>query len=160
MTHSKMVDHFKDIFELAHPQGPWRELACTYAAAHLPANSMNLNGEAVQSWESGMLQAGRTQVELKASLVSGDTIHSLSWHPTVSYLVVLAVGVRVLACYVTPDQDAFGEEVTFDPLESINQHGVCVLPFTAQDSITTVHFSEDGLLLACGGRDGKVWPHT
>lgn len=85
-------------------------------------------------------------------------IAGLAWHPTVHFLVVLAIGPRILACYAQPEQEGFGEEVDCDPLGPATQPGIAALSFSAGGDVTAVAFSQDGLLLAAGSRDGQVPP--
>ncbi|KAK9805896.1 hypothetical protein WJX73_002358 [Symbiochloris irregularis] len=92
--------------------------------------------------------------------LKGDTgtepIRSLTWHPTTQWLVVVAVGRRLLACHFSPDQEDIEEEVDVDPNADIDKPGALSLPVEADGPITSVVFSEDGLLLAIGGHDGQV----
>ena len=85
-----------------------------------------------------------------------EPIHGLAWHPTLQYLVAVAVGPRVLACHTLPEHEAFGEEIDCDPSAPVDQPGIAALPFVADGGITSIAFSSDGLLLAAGGRDGQV----
>ena len=72
------------------------------------------------------------------------------------WLVVVAVGPRLLACHCS-DQQGFGEEVDCDPSASTpDQPGAALLPLEPSADVTSIAFSDDGLLLAVGDAAGSV----
>lgn len=83
-------------------------------------------------------------------------IRSLTWHPTVPWLVVIAVRHRLLACHFSPDQEDIEEEIDCDPSAAVDQPGALSLPVEANGPITSVAFSQDGLMLALGMQEGQV----
>ena len=91
---------------------------------------------------------------------AADPIHSLAWHPILQYLVALAVGPRVLVTYASPDQEGpFGVVTDCDPRDLDGKDGIAAFPFVAAGDVTSIAFSDDGLLLAAGSHDGQVRLH-
>ena len=94
---------------------------------------------------------GSTSSSPGCSAEGGAT--ALAWHPT-SVLLAFSCGARVLVLAPAECAPEEGELVACDPGEP--PPGVRALPSAAAASVTTLAFSQNGLLLAVGSQGGQV----